>query len=132
MPGFPEAGAVLLPLGEAELPAAVVVATTGFTRAEGVAYQALRRKGVIVATAFPSGDNVTAVGGGEGAPPAGAGGRGGAGGAAGAPGAAADQTPLAPQVTVQHLTPQKARILMMVALTRTRDARELQRVFLQY
>ena len=97
------------------LPAAVVVATTGFTRAEGAAYQALRRKGVIVATAFPSGDNVTAVGG-----------RG--GGAAGG-----NQGPPAPpMVIVQHLTPQKARILLMVALTRTKDARELQRIFLLY
>jgi L-asparaginase type II len=134
------------------LPVAVVVATTGFTRAEGTSYQALRRKGVIVATAFPSGDNVTAVGGGEGAPPAGAtsatsatsatganGGRGGAGGAGAtgtasgtAAGNAVDQPPLPPQVTVQHLTPQKARILMMVALTKTHDPRELQKIFLQY
>ncbi len=128
------------------LPAAVVVATTGMTRAEGQSYQALRRKGVIVATAFPSGDNVTAVGGGGDGPPGG--GRGGAGGGAGgapaapsaagaagaatAPGGAADQAPMAPQVTVQHLTPQKARILLMVALTKTKDARELQRFFLQY
>ena len=135
------------------LPAAVVVATTGFTRAEGTSYQALRRKGVVVATAFPSGDNVTAVGGGEGGPPAGAtsatsatsanGGRGGAGGAGAtgtaagtaagtASGSAIDQPPLPPQVTVQHLTPQKARILMMVALTKTHDPRELQKIFLQY
>ena len=124
------------------LPVAVVVATTGFTRAEGTSYQALRRKGVIVATAFPSGDNVTAVGGGEGGPPAGAtgatsanGGRGGAGGAGAtgtASGSAIDQPPLPPQVTVQHLTPQKARILMMVALTKTHDPRELQKIFLQY
>ena len=124
------------------LPVAVVVATTGFTRAEGTSYQALRRKGVIVATAFPSGDNVTAVGGGGDGPPAGAtgatsanGGRGGAGGAGAtgtASGSAIDQPPLPPQVTVQHLTPQKARILMMVALTKTHDPRELQKIFLQY
>jgi L-asparaginase len=35
-------------------------------------------------------------------------------------------------VTVQHLTPQKARILMMVALTKTRDPREIQKYFLNY
>jgi L-asparaginase len=35
-------------------------------------------------------------------------------------------------VTAQHLTPAKARILLMVALTRTKDAREIQRMFLRY
>jgi L-asparaginase/Glu-tRNA(Gln) amidotransferase subunit D len=31
-----------------------------------------------------------------------------------------------------NLTPQKARILMMLALTRTRDRAELQRIFEEY
>jgi L-asparaginase/Glu-tRNA(Gln) amidotransferase subunit D len=31
-----------------------------------------------------------------------------------------------------NLTPQKARILLMLALTRTRDAAELQRIFATY
>ena len=32
-------------------------------------------------------------------------------------------------VVVQHLLPQKARILLMLALTRTKDPREIQRIF---
>jgi L-asparaginase len=35
-------------------------------------------------------------------------------------------------VAVQHLTPQKARILLMLALTRTRDPVEIQRYFVEY
>jgi L-asparaginase/Glu-tRNA(Gln) amidotransferase subunit D len=35
-------------------------------------------------------------------------------------------------VDVQHLTAQKARILLMLALTRTRDPREVQRFFNTY
>jgi len=35
-------------------------------------------------------------------------------------------------VSVQHLLPQKARILLMLALTRTKDARERQRIFIEY
>ena len=123
-------------------PAGVVVATTGFTRDESVAYRALRASGVVLVTAFPSGDNVNSFGGG--APPA-------------APVAAnasvpaptrgrpdsartmtsADSATLAernapPAVVAQHLTPQKARILLMLALTRTRDPREIQRYFVAY
>ena len=110
-----------------ELPDGVVVATTGFTRAESVTYRTLRRAGVVVTTVFPSGDNVNSL-----------------------PRdrrAAVDSTrPLAtaqdslrfleatspPSVVAQHLTPQKARILLMLALTRTRDPREVQRYFSEY
>jgi L-asparaginase len=35
-------------------------------------------------------------------------------------------------VAVQHLTPQKARILLMLALTKTKDPREIQRFFDDY
>ena len=35
-------------------------------------------------------------------------------------------------VVAHDLNPQKARILAMVALTRTSDTKELQRVFLEY
>jgi L-asparaginase len=35
-------------------------------------------------------------------------------------------------VAAQHLTPQKARILLMLALTQTRDARAVQRYFSEY
>lgn len=95
-------------------PVGVVVATTGMTREEGQAYRALRQQGVVVVTAFTSGEN--ANGGGGGPPPA-----------------ANDTTPpVPPMVATQHLTPGKARILLMLALTRTRDPREVQRYFEQY
>lgn len=109
-------------------PVGVVVATTGMTRAEGQAYRALRQRGVVVVTSFTSGDNANA--GGDG-PPA-------------APArdtlAVRDTTaraepaepPAAPAVTAVHLTAGKARILLMVALTRTKDPREIQRIFNEY
>jgi L-asparaginase len=109
------------------LPAGVVVATTGFTRAEGLTYQALRRAGVVLVTVFPSGDNVAGVWRGVSVPidtttP---------------PVTAADSlrrlmatTPRS--VSTQHLTPQKARILLMLALTRTQDPIEIQRIFAEY
>lgn len=37
-----------------------------------------------------------------------------------------------PMIGVQHLTPQKARILLMLALTRSRDPVEIQRMFREY
>jgi L-asparaginase len=45
---------------------------------------------------------------------------------------AAPARPLAPSIAAQHLTPQKARILLMLALTRSRDAAALQRMFREY
>lgn len=110
------------------VPAGLVVATTGFAPSEAAAFRRLREQGVQVVTAFPSGDNVSAL------PRA----------------AAPDTTPtnastaarpdsaraaeraLPRQVVSQHLTPQKARILLMLALTRTRDPVELQRIFAEY
>jgi L-asparaginase len=109
------------------LPAGLVVSTTGFTRAENLAYRALRRAGVVLVTVFSSGDNVSGAPGGGGMPidttvP---------------PVTAADSlryleatTPRA--IVAQHLTPQKARILLMLALTRTRDPVEIQRYFSEY
>ncbi len=109
------------------LPAGIVVATTGFAPGEGAPYRALRQRGVVMVTAFPSGDNVNA-------PPR-----------APSPQAdsmrrdtsAADSAARAernapPTIVSQHLTPQKARILLMLALTKSRDPRELQRYFLAY
>ncbi|MFN0099018.1 MAG: asparaginase [Gemmatimonadaceae bacterium] len=119
-------------------PVGVVVATTGFTRAEGLAYRALRDSGVVVVTAFPSGDNLVV----QSAPDAG-----GAApltatgtattvttGAQGAQGTAGTATaaPTAPMFSAQHLTPQKARILLMLALSQTRDVRTVQRFFAEY
>lgn len=108
-------------------PAGVVVATTGFTRAESMAYRALRQQGVVVVSTFPSGDNVNG-------PPRLDVAR---TDSAGGPRTAVDSAMLAeretpPVVVAQHLTPAKARILLMLALTRTRDPRALQRFFLEY
>jgi L-asparaginase len=114
-------------------PDGVVVSTTGMTRAEGLAYRALRQRGVIVVTSFTSGDNVNA-GGGDFAPPA-------APATPAAPAARPDsvrpdtaraEPPAPPSVTAVHLTAGKARILLMLALTRTKDPREVQRIFSEY
>ncbi len=108
-------------------PAGVVVATTGFTRDESTAYRALRTAGVVVVTAFPSGDNVSST-------------------RSFAPARTdAEKPPVTPEdsaraaeraapptVAAQHITPQKARILLMLALTRTHEPREVQRYFLEY
>jgi len=80
---------------------AVIVATTGFTPAERVYYEGLQKKGVIVATTFPSGDHVAS------------------------PPSARDN----PIIAIQRMLPLHARILMMLALTKTQDPREIQRIF---
>jgi L-asparaginase len=127
----------------------LVVATTGFSPSEREAFTEIRKKGVVMAQAFPSGEHV--AGGQPGPPP-----RLGVVGAeapdpvpASTPAPAAAPTPmptpvpettasasptqnLPPTVAVQHLLPQKARILLMLALTRTKDPREIQRIFNEY
>lgn len=113
------------------LPDGVVVATTGFAPGEGAPYRELRRKGVVLVTAFPSGDNVSGV-------PRAAAPRADSRSSAPPPDSAtADSTARAERavpssVVSQHLTPQKARILLMLALTRSSDPRELQRIFVEY
>lgn len=108
-------------------PVGVVVTTTGFTTAESRAYRALRNSGVVVVEVFPSGDNVngtrqrpvrpdTVL-----PPPVTA-----------EDSVRAEEMRAPPMVNAQHLTPQKARILLMLALTRTRDPREVQRYFREY
>jgi len=68
-------------------------------------YEALQRKGVIIATTFPSGDHVAS------------------------PSSAREAQPM---VAVERLLPTHARILMMLALTKTQDVHEIQRIFDQY
>ncbi len=127
------------------LPVGLVISTTGMTQAEGTFYRDLRRQGVIIATAFTSGENVNGGGGSDGLPlaerPQNAPPQSGAAPAAASPAtppaaapatAQPPQPALAPSVTAIHLTPGKARILLMVALTKTRDGRELQRIFDEY
>jgi L-asparaginase type II len=98
----------------------LVVATTGMAPSERDSFEAIRRQGVIMVTTFPSGDHVaTPFRGFDGpAAPAGA--------TVGAP--ARGQ----PTVVAQHLLPSKCRILLMLALTKTSDAREIQRIFSEY
>ena len=103
----------------------LVVATTGFSPSERDAFTDIRRKGVVMVQAFPSGEHVA---GGNAGPPAA---RPAAGPQGGGPFAGQNQN-LPPTVVVQHLLPQKARILLMLALTRTRDPREIQRIFNEY
>jgi len=96
--------------GVADLDAkAVIVTTTGFAPEEDKYYEALRRKGVIVAATFPSGEQVD-----DGS----------------AAGAGASSVP--PVIAVKHLMPTKARILMMLALTTTQDAAAVQKIFDSY
>jgi L-asparaginase type II len=109
-------------------PKGVVVATTGMTAAENATYRALRQTGVVVVTSFTSGENVN----------------GGGGGGDGPPPARVDTAarrdsvarpvvaPVPPGVVALHLTATKARILLMVALTKTNDPREIQRIFNEY
>jgi L-asparaginase len=86
---------------------AVIVATTGFAPEEDKYYQALRKKGVIVAATFPSGEEVSSA----------------------SPGAAST---LPPVIAVKHLMPTKARILMMLALTRSHTPSDIQSIFDSY
>jgi L-asparaginase len=106
--------------------AGVVVANTTFNCEEALAYLTLARAGTIVVSAFPTGDNV-----GRNWPPE-------------------DSVPKdvieacrhidakawegrwIPPVNAEHLTPQKARILLMLALTRSRDDLEIRRIFRRY
>jgi L-asparaginase len=84
---------------------AIVVATTGFAPEESKYYEGVRRKGVIVATTFPSGEQVDS--------------------------ADTSTSPL-PVIAVKHLMPTKARILMMLALTKTQVPSEIQKIFDAY
>jgi L-asparaginase len=109
----------------------LVVATTGFSPSERDSFAEIRQKGVVLVTAFPSGENVAAPPRGESPGGAGAAGRpGGAGGAGRTGGASGPAGP--PAVAVQHLLPAKCRILLMLALTRTQDPKEIQRYFNEY
>jgi L-asparaginase/Glu-tRNA(Gln) amidotransferase subunit D len=82
----------------------VIVATTGLTPPERAYYDDLQKKGIVVATTFPSGQQVSS------------------------PASPREASP----ISVQHMLPLHARILMMLALTRTHDPREIQRIFDQY
>jgi len=95
----------------------LVVATTGFSPSEREAFTDIRRRGIVTVQVFPSGEHV--------AGPA-------QGGTPRATSQSGNAQPLPPTVAVQHLLPQKARILLMLALTKTKDPREIQRIFDEY
>jgi L-asparaginase/Glu-tRNA(Gln) amidotransferase subunit D len=84
---------------------AVIVATTGLSGAERTYYEGLQRRGIVIATTFPSGDQVSS------------------------PNPGRDPFPI---IAVKRMLPTHARILMMLALTKTQDLREIQRIFDQY
>src|SRR5215467_9643002 len=84
---------------------AIIVATTGLSPAERSYYDGLQRRGVVIASTFPSGDQVIS------------------------PSPQRDSLQL---VAVKRMLPTHARILMMLALTKTQDFREIQRIFDQY
>jgi L-asparaginase len=92
-------------LGSIEGVRGIVVATTGFTPAEKTYYESLQRRGIIVAATFPSGENVAAI--------------------------APTRDPATP-ISVERLTPLHARILLMLALTKTSNPSEIQRIFSEY
>ena len=106
--------------------AGIVVASTTFTCAEALAYLKLARAGTVVVSAFPSGDNVAREWPPEEQAPA------------HQTEPCTDIDPAAwagrwiPPIMAPHLTPQKARILLMLALTRTRDDLEIRRIFRRY
>jgi L-asparaginase type II len=114
-------------------PAGIVISSTGFTCAETAAYQELMRAGVVIVSAFPSGDNINGGGGNAGGAPR----------SDSLPNSMRESCPdlvrsgvlrgpIRSTLAAQHLTPQKARILLMLALTRTAESRELQRYFNTY
>ena len=85
----------------------VIVTTTGFTPGEREYYAKLRRRGTMIATAFPSGEQASSQQEGK------------------------DQE-LLTVISSSHLFPTKARILMMLALSITDSPTEIQRIFSEY
>src|SRR5262249_31836319 len=83
----------------------VVVATTGLTPTERAYYDALQKKGIIVAATFPSASQV--------ASPAG-------------------PRAIVSIIAVERLLPVHGRRLLMLALPRTDSLREIQRMFDEY
>ncbi len=114
----------------------VVVTTSGFAPGERKAFDEIRRRGVVIVTCFPSGDHVSPAfrewrpaadternlshedsGGGN---------------SNNKNNVKPKEAPMPPMVRASHLLPAKARILLMCALTKTRDPVEVQAYFSQY
>ena len=109
-----------------QAPAGVVVASTSFTCEEQLGYLQLARAGTIVVSAFPTGDNV---------------------GRRWLPEASVPEEEVVhcqpideqawagrwiPPIYAPHLTPQKSRILLMLALAHTQDDLEIRKIFERY
>jgi L-asparaginase len=92
-------------LGSIEGVRGIVVATTGFTPAERNHYDSLQRRGIVIASTFPSGENIASLASGR------------------------DSSTV---VSAERLTPLHARILLMLALTKTSNPAEIQRIFREY
>jgi L-asparaginase len=92
-------------LGSNEGVRGIVVATTGFTPAERTYYESLQRRGIIIAATFPSGENVSNV---------------------------SQKSDPGMTIAVERLTPLHARILLMLALTKSNSPAEIQRIFSEY
>jgi len=99
-------------------------ATSG-TQSEGLGYAA--DKGVVIVTTTRAGSGRI-----SGMRRAGTGGGRGGASSAGAPPAATPPQPRRAFIGGEDLAPVKARILLMLALTKTKDPAEIQRMFLEY
>ena len=84
----------------------VIVATTALAPEERTYYDELQKSGTIVATTFPSGAQVITP--------------------------SSPYTEPQPMIAVKRLLPAHARILLMLALTKTHDPKEIQRIFDTY
>ncbi|MEE4277283.1 MAG: asparaginase [Halieaceae bacterium] len=112
---------------EGEEPAGVVITTTNMTCAENLAVRDLARRGVPVVSVFPTGESLRRVGEIEESAPERA--RESCSKLAGDP---RWEGAWIPPLPAQMLTPQKARILLMLALNSTRERSELERIFSSY
>jgi len=108
-------------------PAGVVVATTNMTCEEGLAFRALARGGTPVVAAFPTGESLRRLSPVRDEAPQRS--RDSCSEFAGDPRWDGEWIPPLP---ARMLTPQKARILLMLALTRTNEREELERIFTTY
>lgn len=115
------------PSYDGERPAGVVVATTNMTCDESLTFKALARAGTPVVAAFPTGESLRRLSPVRDEAPQRS--RESCDELAGDPRWDGQWIPALP---ARMLTPQKARILLMLALTQTRDRDELERIFTTY
>jgi L-asparaginase len=109
------------------VPAGIVIAGTSTTCEESAAYQRAAQRGAVIVNVFPSGDEVS-----NDRTPRDTSSRRPRDSCPAVDSLGLSRSQWIPSVSVQHLTPAKARILLMLALTRTRDPRAVQRFFDEY